>query len=252
MDPRPEAGGYGLFTLGGKNVAGLGPQMNAGMPPFWAVYVSVADAAQPRPRPPPRAAWWWPGPWTCSRPGSMAVLADSAGSFMSVWQAKRAHRCPAGERARHLHLVRAGQRRSGRGPDLLPGGVRLGARSRGQPARPAPSSRLTGRSCAEPTRPATGEFPAWSVWFSVEDCDASAAQVTELGGTVHHGAVRHGLRSRRGGGRPARRGVRHRDHERGDRRHGRLTVGLAQRRVRAAMAWALNSLRSICSGTMIS
>ena len=29
-----------------------------------------------------------------------------------------------------------------------------------------------------------GEYPAWSVWFSVEDCDASAALVSELGGTV--------------------------------------------------------------------
>jgi predicted enzyme related to lactoylglutathione lyase len=30
-----------------------------------------------------------------------------------------------------------------------------------------------------------GEFPAWSVWFTVADCDASAAQVIELGGAVH-------------------------------------------------------------------
>ena len=29
-----------------------------------------------------------------------------------------------------------------------------------------------------------GEFPAWSVWFAVDDCDASAAKVTELGGSV--------------------------------------------------------------------
>jgi predicted enzyme related to lactoylglutathione lyase len=29
-----------------------------------------------------------------------------------------------------------------------------------------------------------GEFPAWSVWFGVDDCDASAAKVTELGGSI--------------------------------------------------------------------
>jgi len=29
-----------------------------------------------------------------------------------------------------------------------------------------------------------GEFPAWSVWFAVADCDATAAKVTELGGSV--------------------------------------------------------------------
>ena len=29
-----------------------------------------------------------------------------------------------------------------------------------------------------------GEFPAWMVWFSVTDCDATAAKVKELGGAV--------------------------------------------------------------------
>ena len=28
------------------------------------------------------------------------------------------------------------------------------------------------------------EFPAWSVWFSVEDCDAWASRAVELGGSV--------------------------------------------------------------------
>ena len=46
MDPRPEAGGYGMFQIDGKNVAGLGPQMNTDMPPYWNVYVTVADAEE--------------------------------------------------------------------------------------------------------------------------------------------------------------------------------------------------------------
>ena len=29
-----------------------------------------------------------------------------------------------------------------------------------------------------------GKFPAWAVWFSVDDCDVAAARVTELGGSV--------------------------------------------------------------------
>ncbi len=35
-----------------------------------------------------------------------------------------------------------------------------------------------------PTPPGEGEFPAWSVWFGVDDCDASAAKAEELGGKV--------------------------------------------------------------------
>ena len=30
-----------------------------------------------------------------------------------------------------------------------------------------------------------GEFPAWSVWFWVDDCDASASTVEALGGQVY-------------------------------------------------------------------
>ena len=44
IDPRPEAGGYGMFSLRGLNVAGIGPQQNADMPPYWTVYVTVANA----------------------------------------------------------------------------------------------------------------------------------------------------------------------------------------------------------------
>ncbi|HEX3459737.1 MAG TPA: VOC family protein, partial [Acidimicrobiales bacterium] len=29
-----------------------------------------------------------------------------------------------------------------------------------------------------------GEFPAWSIWFAVDDCDKSAATAADLGGTI--------------------------------------------------------------------
>src|SRR5580692_1107117 len=40
----PEAGGYAMFTLGGKNVAGVGPIMMDGQPTAWTTYVNVPDA----------------------------------------------------------------------------------------------------------------------------------------------------------------------------------------------------------------
>ena len=61
-----------------------------------------------------------------------------------------------------------------------------------------------------------GEFPAWSVWFGVDDCDASAAKAEELGGKVGDAAQRHGLREGSDDRRPPRRGLRHRrDAQRG-------------------------------------
>src|ERR1700743_630661 len=40
----PDAGGYRMAELRGLPVAGIGPQMQQGMPPAWTTYVSTADA----------------------------------------------------------------------------------------------------------------------------------------------------------------------------------------------------------------
>lgn len=41
-----------------------------------------------------------------------------------------------------------------------------------------------GRSIAGAHTAGEGEPPFWSIWFAVEDCDATAARAQELGGTV--------------------------------------------------------------------
>src|SRR4051812_40440177 len=43
QDMGPDAGGYRIFTKGGKSVAGAGPQMMEGAPVAWMTYVSVDD-----------------------------------------------------------------------------------------------------------------------------------------------------------------------------------------------------------------
>src|SRR5580704_14458360 len=40
----PEAGGYSVCDIGGKTVAGIGPQMNPDFPPTWMTYVNVDSA----------------------------------------------------------------------------------------------------------------------------------------------------------------------------------------------------------------
>ena len=40
----PDAGGYGMFTLGGKTVAAAGPLMDQGAPPSWTLYFHTPDA----------------------------------------------------------------------------------------------------------------------------------------------------------------------------------------------------------------
>src|SRR5438105_14046379 len=39
----PDSGGYGMLTLKGKEVAGIGPQQNPRQPPSWSTYVAPED-----------------------------------------------------------------------------------------------------------------------------------------------------------------------------------------------------------------
>jgi len=182
MDPRPEAGGYGMFTLTGKNVAGLGPQMNPG-PPFWAVYVTVADADETLEKVTSAGGTVVMGPMDVFDAGRMAVLQDSAGTFVSIWQpmahigaelvnepgtfawCELATKDVAASRAFYQAVfgwaLQAEASSDTAAIFTVDGNVVCGAHAAGE-----------------------GEFPAWSAWFAVEDCDAAAATVTELGGSV--------------------------------------------------------------------
>jgi predicted enzyme related to lactoylglutathione lyase len=182
MDPRPEAGGYGLFTLGGKTVAGLGPQQDPGMPPFWAVYITVADADETAKKVADAGGTVIAGPMDVFDAGRMGVAQDPVGSFISWWQPNQtigaelvndagsfawnelATKDIAAARAFYTSVFGWGiaDETSLEGTAFtVDGNVVCGAHPAGD-----------------------GEFPAWSVWFAVEDCDAAAAKVKELGGSV--------------------------------------------------------------------
>lgn len=183
IDPRPEAGGYGVFTLRGKNVAGVGPQMTPDMPPNRQVYVTVADVDESVAKATAAGGKVVMGPLDVFDAGRMAVLQDSVGSFASIWQ-PRAHigaqlvnepgtftwselatsDLPA---ARDFY-----QSVFGWGVESESGGDKAAIFTVG------------GRIVCGAHAAGEGEFPTWSVWFAVGDGDASAARVTELGGSI--------------------------------------------------------------------
>jgi hypothetical protein len=183
MDERPEAGGYGLFDLGGKLVAGLGPQMNSDMPPFWALYISVLDADEAVALATANGATVVAGPMDVLEAGRMAVLQDPVGSFFSVWQA-----------GQHAGAQLVNETGTFTWNELATTDL-AAARSFyttvfGWDIDPAASSdtgtifTLAGETLCGAHVAENGEFPAWSIWFSVDDCDATAAQVADLGGSV--------------------------------------------------------------------
>jgi predicted enzyme related to lactoylglutathione lyase len=181
IDPREDAGGYGMFTLGGKVVAGLGPVMNPGMPPFWSVYVTVSDADATLEAATAHGATVVAGPMDIFDAGRMAVLQDPVGSFVSIWQP-----------GVHIGARLVNEAGTFAWNELattdLPAasefytsvfGWGLDTSSDASAIFTVADSMVCGAHVA-----GEYEFPAWSIWFAVEDCDGSAVRATELGGSV--------------------------------------------------------------------
>lgn len=182
IDPRPEAGGYGMFTLRGLNVAGLGPQQNPDMPPYWSVYVTVSDVEATMALATAAGGTPIAGPMDVFDAGRMAVIQDSVGSFVSMWQPNQ-----------HIGAQLVNETGTFGWNELATSDLA---------AATAFYQSVFGWGVADSTGDAAaiftvdgdmvcgahtmgeGEFPAWSIWFTVDDVDASAAQVKTLGGSV--------------------------------------------------------------------
>ena len=89
--PDPEAGGYTMFLLDGKEVAGVGPIFNPGQPPVWSTYVSTADADATAQAVRDAGGQVVMGPMDVLKAGRMAVFVDTTGAYISVWQPGEHH-----------------------------------------------------------------------------------------------------------------------------------------------------------------
>jgi predicted enzyme related to lactoylglutathione lyase len=178
-----EAGGYGMFSLRGHQVAGVGPQMSQDVPLHWSVYVSVNDADATAASVRANGGEVVAGPMDVFGAGRMAVAKDSLGSFISIWQPNEfigsqlvnepgtftwnELSTPDMAKTRAFYTAVFGWGTAGEGGGdqaaifTVEGNVGCGAHAAGP-----------------------GEPQAWSVWFSVEDCDASTEKAQGLGGSV--------------------------------------------------------------------
>jgi predicted enzyme related to lactoylglutathione lyase len=188
MEGPPEAGGYRICELDGKPVAGMGPRMNPDMPPWWATYISVADADETAAAIRADGGSIIVDPFDVLDVGRMAVAGDPAGAMFSIWQ-PRAH-IGAGivnepntlcwnelTTREPQHSIEFYGAVFGWTATLLPTGG------------PADYTEFhVGDRGIAGLMPMTGDsWPAdlpnhWMVYFAVEDCDAAVARVEELGG----------------------------------------------------------------------
>lgn len=81
----PEYGGYRMFTLRGKNVAGLGPAQE-GRPPSWSAYISVEDVDATLARASENGARVLLDTMEIPGAGRMAAFSDAVGAPLSLWE----------------------------------------------------------------------------------------------------------------------------------------------------------------------
>lgn len=86
VEPAPEAGGYTIFQLGGRAVAGVGPPAVPDQVPIWSTYVATDDADLVTGRVERAGGQVVVPPFEVFDRGRMAVFSDPAGAAFSVWQ----------------------------------------------------------------------------------------------------------------------------------------------------------------------
>jgi len=182
------AGGYQMAEIGGLPVAGIGTQMNEGVPPYWTTYIATDDAEATAARVQAAGGQVLAEPFDVLGAGRMAVFADPSGAPFSAWQ--------AGAHAGSGYVDRAGSmswhelytREPGTAMTFygLVFGWEAAAEDMGDftyTLWKLGTTTIGGMMVMDENFPAEVP-PHWLVYFAVDDCDASVAQIQELGGSV--------------------------------------------------------------------
>jgi predicted enzyme related to lactoylglutathione lyase len=177
-----EAGGYAMCLLRDQPVAGMGPQMQPDIPPYWAVYVTVDDADAALAAAEANGGGVLVPAMDVMTFGRMGVITDPAGAVISVWQAMD-----------HIgaHLVNEpgsftwNELGSSDLAAVRPFYVAVFGWGESEEANEsAVIFNVGGRDVCGAHQAGDGEPNAWSAWFAVEDCDAATEKATSLGATV--------------------------------------------------------------------
>jgi uncharacterized protein len=185
----PEAGGYSIGEVNGGQVAGIGPKMGpAGMPTVWTTYLATDDADETAERIAAADGHLIVEPFDVMDAGRMAMASDPGGAVFGIWQAG-AHIGAQLANTPGALIWNENMSRSFDGnkafyravfgytySDIAAGDFRYATID------------LDGRTVGGIGEIGAGQPPEapahWSAYFAVDDTDAAAAKVTQLGGSV--------------------------------------------------------------------
>jgi uncharacterized protein len=190
QDMGPEAGGYIIFTLRDRQVAGGGPLMNEGQPPSWSTYVTVDDAEKTTEVAKSAGATAVVEPMDVFELGRMAVLIDPTGAAVSLWQPGQHKGAQIVNEAGSFSWSELYTRDTD-GAKAFYGEI-FGWTATEMPMGDGPpytvwnlGDRMIGGMMAMSEEQFPPEVPPhWLTYFTVEDADASASSIRELGGSL--------------------------------------------------------------------
>jgi predicted enzyme related to lactoylglutathione lyase len=189
----PDAGGYGMFTLGGKTVAAGGPLAEQGASPSWTLYFHTSDANATADAVKRAGGTIRAEPLDVFTAGRMAQFTDPAGALFAVWQPGEivgldAVTDPGTLCWTELHTTDPTAARSfyqavsgWATQDVPMGDFSYTVIS---PAGGGDDSSQGGIVPLSPDMAAAGGRSRWLPYFEVADCDAVAAKAAEQGGSV--------------------------------------------------------------------
>lgn len=191
--PVQETGGYRMFQLRGRSVAGLGPMQPNVPVPVWTTYITVADADQACAAAREAGGAVFLEPMDVLTAGRMAVIADPQGAVFSVWQPVEHIGCEIVNEAGAL----AWNELATPDPDAAKAfyGAVFGWTAETSPAGPVEytmwklGDRGVGGMMKMDENYPPGVPPNWLTYIGVEDCAASCALAVELGGAVQMGPM---------------------------------------------------------------
>jgi uncharacterized protein len=184
----PEAGGYTLFSLRGKQVAGVGPVMAPDQPPAWMTYVNERDVDGTVKRITDAGGTVMVAPMDVMEHGRMAVVADPTGAVLGIWQPG----LHTGAQLVNEPGAYCWSELATHDPDsakaFYAAAFEWDASTEPMGPMEYTEFKADGRSIAG-MFPIGGTMPAgmpsyWGVYIAADDCDGTVAMATSLGANI--------------------------------------------------------------------
>lgn len=184
-----QTGGYRVGTLNGKAVGGVMKLMQEGQPPAWLTYISVEDVDATVAKAREAGGEVIVEPMTVLDYGRMAILKDPTGAVIGIWQ-------PGTNIGAQLVMEQGAMgwnELNTRDPEAAKAfyAAVFGWSFEEREFEGAGTYTMISTGPGEDAFGGMGEMgdqvpdlAHWLIYFMVEDADASAARVSELGGSV--------------------------------------------------------------------